>query len=88
MSDLISRQDAITIPVTPKEDREYQTNNLDDAYEYGWEDLQEMIEQLHTIDAIPIKWILDWNKKNSNDYTFTNSVIPNMLEDWQNELNK
>ena len=39
-------------------------------------------------EAIPIEWILDWDKKNSNDYTFTNSVIPNMLEDWRNELNK
>ena len=27
-----------TIPVLPKEYREYQTSNLDDAYEKGWED--------------------------------------------------
>ena len=44
--DLISRQAAITLPVMPKEYREYQTNNLDDAYEQGWFDLQECIEEL------------------------------------------
>lgn len=54
MSDLIERQAAITIPVTPKEDREYQTYNLDDAYELGWEDLQNRIEQLPTVEAVPV----------------------------------
>ena len=46
MSDLISRQDAITLPVMPKEHREYQTYNLDDAYEQGWFDCQKSIEEL------------------------------------------
>lgn len=36
--DLISRQAAMTIPVLPKCWREYQTNNIDDAYEQGWND--------------------------------------------------
>ena len=84
MSDLISRQDAITIPVTPKEDREYQTHNLDDAYEYGWEDLQEMIEQLHTIDAIPIKWIKNWlNNCNPGE-----NCVENLLFEWECEDNE
>ena len=43
---LIDRQAATTIPVMPKEHRHYQTNNLDDAYEQGWNDLQECIENL------------------------------------------
>ena len=47
--DAISRQAAITIPVMPKEHRKYQTNNLDDAYEQGWNDLQECIENLPPI---------------------------------------
>lgn len=47
--DLISRQAATTIPVMPKEHRYYQTNNLDDAYEQGWNDLQECIENLPPI---------------------------------------
>ena len=46
MSDSISRQAAITLPVMPKEHREYQTQNLDDAYEQGWLDLQKCIENL------------------------------------------
>lgn len=49
MSDLISRHDAITLPVMPKEHREYQTYNLDDAYEQGWFDLQKCIEKLPSV---------------------------------------
>lgn len=44
--DTISRLAAITLPVMPKEYREYQTFNLDDAYEQGWNDLQKCIELL------------------------------------------
>lgn len=46
MTDLIDRQAAITLPFTSKEDREYQTYNLDDAYELGWLDYQKCIEDL------------------------------------------
>lgn len=46
MDELISRRAATTIPVMPKEHRRYQTNNLDDAYEQGWADLHECIENL------------------------------------------
>lgn len=46
MDDLISRKAAITLPVIPKKYREYQTSNLDDAYEQGWNDLQKCIESL------------------------------------------
>jgi hypothetical protein len=46
MDDLISKTEAITLPVMPKEHREYQTQNLDDAYEQGWFDLQKCIENL------------------------------------------
>ena len=44
--DLISRQAAISLPVKPKEDRYFQTQNLDDAYDYGWYSLQGCIEKL------------------------------------------
>ena len=44
--DAISRREAITLPVMPKEHREYQTYNLDDVYEQGWFDLQKCIEEL------------------------------------------
>lgn len=46
MGDLISRTAAVSIPVLPKEYREYQTMNLDDAYEQGWFDCQKCIEEL------------------------------------------
>lgn len=46
MSDLISRQAAITIPILPVEHRKYKTMNLDDAYELGWYDCRECIEDL------------------------------------------
>lgn len=44
--DVVSKQAAISLPVMPKEYRKYQTYNLDDAYEQGWEDLQKCIERL------------------------------------------
>jgi hypothetical protein len=46
MSDLISRQAAISLPVKPREDRYFQTQSLDDAYDYGWRSLQRCIEKL------------------------------------------
>ena len=46
MDDLISRQDATTIPILPKEHRKYQTMNIDDAYDLGWLDCQNCIEKL------------------------------------------
>ena len=61
MSDLISRQDAITIPVMPKEHRQYQTMNIDDAYELGWYDLQDCIEALPSAEPKTGEWILDPN---------------------------
>ena len=52
MDDLISRQEAITLPVMPKEHREYKTYNLDDVYEQGWFDMQECIEKLPSAQPI------------------------------------
>jgi hypothetical protein len=46
MSDTISRQAAISLPVKPREDRYFQTQSLDDAYDYGWRSLQRCIEKL------------------------------------------
>ena len=46
MDDTISRQAAISLPVKPREDRYFQTQNLDDAYDYGWYSLQRCIEKL------------------------------------------
>ena len=46
MDELISRQAAISLPVKPREDRYFQTQSLDDAYDYGWRSLQRCIEKL------------------------------------------
>lgn len=54
-SDLISRKEATTIPVMPKEHREYQTMNLDDAYEQGWLDCQKCIEDLPSAEPTIIR---------------------------------
>lgn len=58
VGDMISRQAAITLPVTPKEHREYQTFNLDDAYEQGWDDLQKCIESLPSAQRTG-RWYID-----------------------------
>lgn len=46
MNDLISRQAAVSIPLTPKEHRKYPTDNLDDAYDEGWGDYQAFVSQI------------------------------------------
>jgi hypothetical protein len=68
MSDLISRQAATTIPIMPKEHRHYQTNNLDDAYEQGWADLQECIENLPPVKPKKGKWIPEHKGTGHNGY--------------------
>lgn len=55
MSDyLISVVDATSAFPTPKENREYQTSNLDDAYDKGWDDCQLYIGTLPPIDAVQV----------------------------------
>lgn len=61
MNDIIYRSSAITLPVMPKEYRKYQTQNIDDAYDQGWYDLQKCIEQLPSAQAqaqAQAQWIL------------------------------
>ena len=76
MSDPIDRQAAITLPVMPKEHREYQTYNLDDAYEQGWFDLQECIENLPSAQPEIIRcrdckhWDETWTNDWSPDYHY------------------
>lgn len=85
MSDLIEKQAAITIPAIPKEDREYQTYNLDDAYEQAWEDLQKIIEQLPSADAIPVEWIIKVMGAINNAQNYEAYEILNWLLDlWKN----
>jgi len=51
---LIDAESAMSTPVLPKEYRNYQTDNLDDAYERGWEDALENLKNAPTVDAVPV----------------------------------
>lgn len=46
MDDVISRTAAMTIPVLPKEHRDYISFELDDIYEQGWNECQSFIAKL------------------------------------------
>lgn len=65
MTEYIEKEAAITIPVLPKEHREYQTFNLDDAYENGWYDALECVEKIPLADVRPVvrgQWIVRGGK--------------------------
>jgi hypothetical protein len=77
MKDLIDRQEAISLPVKPREDRYFQTQNLDDAYDYGWYSLQRCIEKLPSAQPkiirckdckhyIPYDWMFSGLSRSSN----------------------
>ena len=51
---LIDAESAMSTPVLPKEYRNYQTDNLDDAYERGWEDALGNLKNAPTVDAVPV----------------------------------
>lgn len=51
---LIDAEPAMSIPALPKEYRNYQTGNLDDAYEQGWEDALENLKNAPTVDAVSV----------------------------------
>lgn len=51
---LIDAESAMSTPVLPKEYRNYQTGNIDDAYERGWEDALENLKNAPTVDAEPV----------------------------------
>lgn len=55
MAKYIEKESAVNYPVMPKKYRKYPTMNLDDAYEQGWLDLEDLLEKLPTAD-IP-RWI-------------------------------
>lgn len=57
VKELVNKEEIIAIPIIPKESRHYQTCNLDDAYEQGWNDLQKCIENLPLIHIKKGHWI-------------------------------
>lgn len=54
MAEYIQREAAMTVPVLPKEYRAYQTSNLDDAYEAGWNDALENLRNIPAEDVLSV----------------------------------
>ena len=46
--------DALKYEPLPKDERNYRTYNLDDAYEDGYDDAFENIRNAPTVDAVPV----------------------------------
>lgn len=60
MAEYIERESAMLLPELPKEYRNYQTDNLDDAYEQGWYDALCCLEHIPAADVAPVvhgRWI-------------------------------
>ena len=51
MAEYIEREPAMLLPELPKEYRHYQTDNLDDAYEQGWNDALCCLEHIPAADV-------------------------------------
>ena len=54
IAEYIERKAAMTVPVLPKEYRTYPTANLDDAYEAGWNDALENLQNIPAEDVLPV----------------------------------
>lgn len=54
MTEYIEREAAMLLPELPKEYRNYQTDNLDDAYEQGWYDALCCLEHIPAADVAPV----------------------------------
>ena len=54
MTEYIERKAALSMREPPKSNRQYQTYNLDDAYEQGWYDALCCLEQLPAADVAPV----------------------------------
>ena len=60
MAEYIERESAMLLPELPKEYRNYQTDNLDDAYEQGWYDALCCLEHIPAADVAPVvhgRWL-------------------------------
>lgn len=60
MVEYIDKTIALSMREPPKSNRYYQTNNLDDAYEQGWDEALSCIEKIPSADVAPVRhgrWI-------------------------------
>lgn len=54
MADYIERDAAMLTPVLPKENRHYQTSNLDDVYAQGWADALDNLKNAPAADVAQV----------------------------------
>lgn len=54
MTEYLEREVAMTMPVLPKRYRQFQTDNLDDAYEQGWMDALDNLKN-SPADVAPVR---------------------------------
>lgn len=54
MAEYIDKEVALSMREPPKSNRYYQTNNLDDAYEQGWDEALSYIEKISAADVAPV----------------------------------
>ena len=61
MAEYIDKAVALSMREPPKSNRYYQTNNLDDAYEQGWDEALSCIEKIPSANVAPVvhgRWIM------------------------------
>lgn len=54
MAEYIERETALSMREPPKSNRQYQTDNLDDAYGQGWDDALCCLEHIPAADVAPV----------------------------------
>lgn len=54
MAEYIERETALSMREPPKSNRQYQTDNLDDAYGKGWDDALCCLEHIPAADVAPV----------------------------------
>ena len=60
MAEYIDKVVALSMRESPKSNRYYQTNNLDDAYEQGWNEALSCLEKIPSANVAPViygRWI-------------------------------
>lgn len=88
MAENIERDAAMLTPILPKEYRQYQTENLDDAYEQGWLDAIDNLKNAPAADVAPVvhcrsckhqvqKWYSDKRMKRGGYYFYGCDIMEN-----------
>lgn len=65
MVEYIERDVAMLMPILPKEYRQYQTENLDDAYEQGWLDAIGNLKNVPAADVVSVEILKKWLYENA-----------------------